>query len=46
VREDRSIRKLSGLVKTQEIWIEEIDHLSRLLVTRMSVHFPRPREAN
>jgi hypothetical protein len=42
VREDRSIRKLSRLVKTQEIWTE-FDHLSRPLVTRMSVQLSQAK---
>jgi hypothetical protein len=43
VREDRSTRKLFGLAKTQEIWTEEFDHLSRLLVTRMSVQLSQAK---
>lgn len=43
MREDRSIRKLSRLVKTQEIWTEEFDHLSRPLVTRMSVQLSQAK---
>jgi hypothetical protein len=43
VREDRSIRKLFGLAKIQEIWTEEFDHLSRLLVTRMSVQLSQAK---
>jgi hypothetical protein len=43
VREDRSIKKLSGLVKTQGIWTEEFDHLSRPLVIRMSVQLSQAK---
>ena len=43
MREGRSIRKLYGLVMTQEIWTEEFDHLSRLLVTRMSVQLSQAK---
>ena len=43
MREDRPIKKLSGLVKTQEIWTEEFDHLSRLLVTPMSVQLSQAK---
>ena len=43
MREGRSIRKLYGLVMTQEIWTEEFDHLSRLLVTQMSVQLSQAK---
>ena len=43
MREDRSIRKLSRLVKIQEIWTEEFDHLSRPLVTQMSVQISQAK---